>query len=71
MTSDVEKVGFRPLTGEQRYRQAVQKARIKSRRLLRQFLNDEIPILPCSGDIEREAIVAELDRVARSALGGK
>lgn len=51
------------MTGKDRYHQAVLKARLMAQRELRQFLAGEIDTLPCSGDREREFIIAELDRV--------
>lgn len=50
------------LTARQRYRQARVKARILAERQMRQFLAGEIDCLPCSGDQEREFIIAEIDR---------
>jgi hypothetical protein len=37
------------------------KARLIAQRELRQFLAGEIDVLPCSGDRERQLIIAELD----------
>jgi hypothetical protein len=51
------------MTGAQRYRQIVLKAQLIARRELEQFMRGEIDVLPCSGDREREMIIAELDRV--------
>jgi hypothetical protein len=50
------------LTAKQRLHQAELKARLISARNLRQFLAGEIGHLPCSGDIERECIIAEIER---------
>lgn len=49
------------MTGKERYHQAILKARLMARRDLEKFLIGEINILPCSGDREREFIIAELD----------
>lgn len=49
------------MNGEQRYRQAMTKARILSSRNLRQFLADKIDWLPMAKD--REFIVLEFDRL--------
>jgi hypothetical protein len=51
------------LTAEQRYKQATVKARILAQRQLRQFMAGEIDVLPCSGDQEREFIIAEIRRL--------
>jgi hypothetical protein len=53
------------LTAEQRYWQAVKIAQIEARRNLRQFLAGEIDVLPCSGDRERELIIAAIERAMR------
>jgi hypothetical protein len=48
------------LTAEQRYWQAVQKARLIAKFELKQFLEGKIDLLPCSGDRERAFIIAEI-----------
>ena len=48
------------LTAEQRYRQAIQKARILARRNLKIFMSGRADVLECSGDIERRCIVQEI-----------
>jgi len=63
------------MTGEQRYHQIRTKVRIIAARQLRDFMASKIPVLPCSGDLERELICRELDRIspepARRALEPK
>jgi hypothetical protein len=49
------------MTGKDRYHQAVLLARLRARRELDKFVAGEIDILPCSGDREREFIIAEFD----------
>lgn len=51
------------MTGEQRYRQIQLKARLIGQRNLRAFMAGEIDVLPCWGDIERDLIIAELEKV--------
>lgn len=51
------------MTGEQRYRQIQLKVRLIARRNLRAFVADEIDVLPCEGDIERDLIIRELEKV--------
>jgi hypothetical protein len=51
------------LTAEQRYRQARQKARMISRRNLEAMLRGErLDSGPCTMDLERKFIIAEIDR---------
>jgi hypothetical protein len=52
--------GLNMLTAEQRYWQAVQKARLIAKFELKQFLEGKIDLLPCSGDRERAFIIAEI-----------
>lgn len=54
--------GFRRLTGRQRYRQAVIKARIHGNRSMRLFLRGELNILPCLMDLEQDCIEREIER---------
>jgi hypothetical protein len=53
------------LTAEQRYWRAVEKAFRISQREVKQFLRGEIDVLPCSGDREREFIIAEIERALK------
>lgn len=47
---------------EQRYRNAIRKARIVHERELRAFLKGDRDWLECSGDRERAFVVAAIDR---------
>ena len=53
------------LNAEQRYRQAIQKARLMAQRELRAFMAGEIDVLPCSGDRERQFIIEAIERAAQ------
>jgi len=55
------------MTAEQRYKQAIVKARIIAQRELRQFLAGEIDILPCSGDRERQFIIDAIEKAIRGS----
>lgn len=50
------------LTGRHRYNQAIRLARIRHQRLFREFIEGESQFLECSGDMDREHIIRELDR---------
>jgi hypothetical protein len=65
----MSELGASRLTGEQLYRQAVNKARIRGRRNLRLFLAGKIGVLPCEGDDARREIIKALDRVRRAGNG--
>lgn len=49
-------------TPAQRYRQAVTKARILGRRQIRQMVAGERDCVECTGDMEREFIIREIER---------
>lgn len=50
------------MTPQQRYHQAVRKARILGARSMRKMLAGEAPFAECVMDLERAAIIAELGR---------
>lgn len=50
------------LTARQRYWQAVKKARLKGARSLRQFLEGRECFAECFCDLERDALIAEIER---------
>jgi hypothetical protein len=55
------------LTPEQRYQQAIRKARIQAARELRDLLAGKISCTTASGqEIERAALIAEIDRAYRA-----
>lgn len=51
------------MTGKQRYHQIRTKVRIIAARQLRDFMAGKISILPCSGDLERELIYREFEKI--------
>lgn len=55
------------MTAKQRYWHAVREARLMAEANLVLFLSGKIDVLPCSGDIERELIIAEIEK----AMQGK
>ncbi|GAB6842313.1 hypothetical protein HNR00_003522 [Methylorubrum rhodinum] len=54
---------MRRLTGGQRLHQIKRKAELISQRQMRNWQAGRLPWLPCSGDTERDAIIAEFDRM--------
>jgi hypothetical protein len=50
------------LTAEQRYWQAVTKARLQGARSLRRWLEGAEPYAKCVADLEVQALIDELDR---------
>lgn len=56
---------MRRLSGAQRLRQVLRKADILNRRDMREWQERGRPWGGCSSDIERDAIIAEFDRVYR------
>lgn len=65
--SDVNGKGLRPsINGAQRLQNIIVKNRLITQREFRKFMSGEIPIMPCSGDRERDFIIREFDRLARA-----
>jgi hypothetical protein len=57
------------MTAEQRYKQAILKARLIARAELRAFMAGESDVLDCSGDRERQFIIAEIQRAMDGTAG--
>lgn len=53
------------LTAKQRYRQALAKAKITARRSLQAFIDGREPFAKCGLDLERDCLIAEIERAYR------
>ena len=56
------------ITAEQRYRQAIRKARLQGARSMRRMLEGKEPFAECIMDLEQKALIKEIDRAFEAGM---
>jgi hypothetical protein len=56
------------MTAEQRYWQAMTKARIQAARSLRRWLEGKEPFVQCRADLEQQALIKEFERLEHERM---